>query len=337
MFGAFRFGLALLVVAGHLRQPIWLGAWAVFAFYTISGYLMCLVLNERYGFSRKGFGAYALNRFLRIHPPYWLAGAATLGVMLAAGEAATRDFWGPWELPTSAAEWARNLGIFGLQPGPNPRLIPAAWALSVELTFYLAIGLLLGRGRRIAIGWLLASIGWHLYLGWEGANWVQRYFPVQAASLPFSLGAVIYHHRSWLADRLGARWLPLGIALAAWGANYALVPGSALEAPRFYANCLLSAAVVALLTTPPPALERFRRVDTWLGDLSYPIYLIHFLVGFVVEITWLGSGVRGPKLFWWSLPWVIVAAWGMHVALDTTLERWRGRVKRRVQHDDEAR
>ena len=105
MFGAFRFGLALLVVAGHLRQPIWLGAWAVFAFYTISGYLMCLVLNERYGFSRRGFGAYALNRLLRIHPPYWLACAATLGVMLVAGEATTRNFWGPWELPTSAAEW----------------------------------------------------------------------------------------------------------------------------------------------------------------------------------------------------------------------------------------
>jgi len=121
MFGAFRFALALLVVAGHLRQPIWLGAWAVFAFYTLSGYLMCLVLNERYGFSRRGFGAYALNRFLRIHPPYWLACAFTLVVMSLAGEASVRDFWQPWELPNSFAAWGRNLGIFGLRPGPNPR------------------------------------------------------------------------------------------------------------------------------------------------------------------------------------------------------------------------
>ena len=95
---------------------------------------MCLVLNERYGFSRRGFGGYVLNCFLRIHPPYWVACAATLAVMLAADPATTRSFWQPWEVPDSFGEWTRNLGIFGLRPGPSTRLVPAAWALHVELT-----------------------------------------------------------------------------------------------------------------------------------------------------------------------------------------------------------
>ena len=58
MFGTLRFVLAVLVVVGHLYRPIWIGAFAVSGFYTVSGYLMCLVLNERYGFSLRGFRAF---------------------------------------------------------------------------------------------------------------------------------------------------------------------------------------------------------------------------------------------------------------------------------------
>ncbi|MFP6628620.1 MAG: hypothetical protein VCC67_06235 [Myxococcota bacterium] len=102
---------------------------------------------------------------------------------------------------------------------------------------------------------------------------------------------------------------------------------------RFYANCLLAAVVVALLATPPRGLRKFRRMDTWLGDLSYPIYLIHFLVGFIVEVTWLDRGIRGPKLFWTSLPWVIASAWAIHIILDSTLESWRGTIRDRASSD----
>ena len=302
----------------------------MFGFYTISGYLMCLVLNERYGFTPRGFGAYALNRVLRIHPPYWIVCAATVVVMWLAGESATQGFWKPWVIPSSASEWVRNLGIFGLHAGPNPRLIPPAWALHVELVHYIAIGLLLGRGRRIALAWLAASVGWHLYLGIEGASFAHRYFPVQAASLPFSLGAVIYHYRSAIEARVSGRWLPLAVALSAWLVNCLLVPGSATAPLRFYANCLLSAAVIATLVAPPSLLRRMRRTDAWLGDLSYPIYLVHFLVGFIVAETWLGAGERGPNLFWASLPLVILAAWGVHLAIDSTLEGWRTTIKRRA-------
>ena len=74
-------------------------------------------------------------------------------------------------------------------------------------------------------------------------------------------------------------------------------------------------------------------MDTWLGDLSYPIYLIHFLVGFIVEVTWLGREVRGPKLFSASLPWVIASAWAIHIILDSTLESWRGTLRDRASSD----
>ena len=47
-----------------------MGQIAVFAFYTLSGYLITRVLNTRYGFNWRGTGAFALNRLLRLWPAY---------------------------------------------------------------------------------------------------------------------------------------------------------------------------------------------------------------------------------------------------------------------------
>ena len=51
------------------------------------------------------------------------------------------------------------------------------------------------------------------------------------------------------------------------------------------------------------------------------------------EVTWVGRGVRGPKLFWASLPWVIASAWAIHIILDSTLESWRGTIRDRASSD----
>ena len=62
MLGTLRFTLAWIVAAAHLERTIWNGTYAVFSFYIISGYLMCLVMNERYGFSAKGLRFYLVKK-----------------------------------------------------------------------------------------------------------------------------------------------------------------------------------------------------------------------------------------------------------------------------------
>ena len=47
-------------------------AYAVWGFYCLSGYLMTLVLNEKYGFSPRGLARFAINRALRIYPAYYV-------------------------------------------------------------------------------------------------------------------------------------------------------------------------------------------------------------------------------------------------------------------------
>jgi peptidoglycan/LPS O-acetylase OafA/YrhL len=77
-----RYILATMVAQTHLWPlgAAWTGNIAVFAFYTLSGYLMTRVLNERYGFSARGTVAFLLNRVLRLWPAY----LAILGLTLIA-------------------------------------------------------------------------------------------------------------------------------------------------------------------------------------------------------------------------------------------------------------
>ncbi len=72
MFGTYRTFLALMVVALHLGG-LSMGGYAVFGFYVLSGYLMTLIMQNNYGYSALGFYKYALNRFLRIYPIYWVS------------------------------------------------------------------------------------------------------------------------------------------------------------------------------------------------------------------------------------------------------------------------
>ncbi|MGI9432920.1 MAG: acyltransferase family protein, partial [Myxococcota bacterium] len=207
MFGIFRFVLAQMVAVSHLwpKLGFWLGPYAVFSFYLLSGYLMSLVLDRTYAESPRGIGRFLANRALRIHPPYWCLLAATLALVTLAPEVA-KGLNPVLALPQSAQAWASNLFIFGVHDQPQ-RLIPPAWSLHVELVFYCAMALGLARRRWLALAWFAASLAWTLHANIEGQHFLLRYLPVQAASLPFSLGACLYHFRGRLAVPAAHLWV----------------------------------------------------------------------------------------------------------------------------------
>jgi len=78
--GTFRLLLAVFVVIAHTQGytsnfKIDLGVIAVSVFFFISGYLMPLAFESNYQFSSfvKRVKNYAINRFLRIYPAYWVS------------------------------------------------------------------------------------------------------------------------------------------------------------------------------------------------------------------------------------------------------------------------
>jgi peptidoglycan/LPS O-acetylase OafA/YrhL len=74
--GVFRLLLALSVMTSHMEKSIFgfhqlSGDVAVQCFYTISGFYMALILNEKYN-RPSDYGLFIKQRFLRIYPTYFI-------------------------------------------------------------------------------------------------------------------------------------------------------------------------------------------------------------------------------------------------------------------------
>src|SRR5260370_567007 len=139
-----RYMLAAVVVQTHL-WPQWAdgtGQIAVFAFYTLSGYLMTRILHERYGFTVKGMVAFVLNRVL----PLWPAYPAIMALALCARRfLPLQNFFFLIRTPANAADVIPNATIIGqvsfdfVQWLSLAKPLVTSWSLSIELCCYLLL------------------------------------------------------------------------------------------------------------------------------------------------------------------------------------------------------
>ncbi len=334
MLGFFRTFLALLVVVQHLGGASVLGAYAVFGFYCISGYLMTTVINESYGHSAKGIGRYLLNRFLRIYPLYWLSALLSIILVLTFSTSATRAFHPDIFLPQNFSDTLRNIFIFFPQL-ESPRLTPPAWALTVELFFYLVIGFGLSKNKTITSVWFLASVGYHLLAAVMSFGWDRIYFTIPAASLPFSTGAMIYHHREFLrrsVTRLPSFSFVPGFLFAVIILNWWFASrGGYVRDIGFYINYLLCTITIISLTSGHFSAFIARDLDKKIGDLSYPIYLFHYQIGFLVLFVLncldIGAARGSSLLVVASIPVIVVIAWAITRWIESPIMTIRARIK----------
>ncbi len=334
MLGFFRTFLALLVVIQHLGGASVLGAYAVFGFYCISGYLMTTVINESYGHSAKGIGRYLLNRFLRIYPLYWLSALFSIVLVLIFGVTATRAFHPDIFLPQHSGDVLRNLFIFFPQL-ESPRLTPPAWALTVELCFYLLIGFGISRNKKITVVWFSLGVAYHLIAAIKSYGWNDIYFTIWAASLPFSTGAMIYHFRKYLPllfkrlpdSSLIPMFLFVALVLNWWLATQ----GGYVRNIGFYINYVLCAVAIACLVSGHFRFVLSKRFDKKIGDLSYPIYLFHYQVGFLVMSVMNYAGIESARgnmlLAAVSAPFILALAWLIVRWIEAPIMQVRTRIK----------
>lgn len=333
MFGIVRLCLALFVMLAHLGDfHHYSSALAVYAFYMLSGYLMTFIMHERYSYSLAGVIKYTINRFLRIYPQYWLLLLLTIIVLITLPPANLSRINLAMQLPDNIGDWLANSFIFGLYPESlkvMPRLVPQAWALHVELVFYVLIGLALGRSRWIVIVWVLASIGYHVLANIYG---YPRYSPVLAASLAFSLGALMYFYKDILLARFKING-KAGITIAIIYLVYVFAVGFVSFGKTkffFYMNfpiffiCLL--ALIRIRTFD----FRYMAIDKLFGDYSYPVYLCHWFVGMVVASSF--GLVKSLNLFFVSLPFVFLFSFLMVNMLELRMEIIRMKIKPKIEN-----
>lgn len=342
MFGIFRCLLALMVVIQHLGGAHTLGSYAVFGFYILSGYLMTSIMHKQYGYSAKGTGRYALNRFLRIYPMYFLSICITLVLLYVWGNSSLSAFHDCVYLPQTSTEVLRNIFMY-FSVTDCPRLTPPSWALAVEVCFYILIGLGLSRFKVLTLLWFALSVIYHLVAMYFAFDWSDRYFTVVAASLPFATGALIFHFKSRI-DVFTARFssTAVSILLFALGAFIILNWGvgtllNQVKGVSFYINYLLIVFVIMILAGVKTKNSNLLACDKWWGALSYPIYLMHFQVGFLTMaiLNFVGFDIHRSELLLvlCSLPGLLLVALLFVRFIEMPIENYRAKVRQSLGPD----
>jgi peptidoglycan/LPS O-acetylase OafA/YrhL len=310
MFGTVRTLWALMVVFGHLFWLSDFGRFAVFGFYILSGYLMTYVMHQRYGYQASGKKRFAFNRFLRLYPGYWFACLLSLLLLLAFKHYFPLAGFSTIAIPNNAASLLGNLTMIypsWLPHSITPRLSPAAWALTVEIFFYCAICLGISKTLKRSLIWLALSVLFIVgsYIG--DLYWHARYFSIPAGSLPFSIGAIIYFvvqqnkvPNSWqIVLKKPAAILLVMVAISgftAWQINQglALITAELL----FYVNILVSALLVLSLALGHSLHNKISSgFDKFVGDFSYPIYLLHYQASIIASVLLLGEVSKFKQQF----------------------------------------
>lgn len=330
--GTLRFLLALSVAYGHLAVPLRFPTndIAVQSFFVISGFYMALVLNEKYG--PGSYWLFISNRLLRLWPAY---------VVVLIPSLAVADNWNPilaLDWPSAAFFSASQILIVGQdlyfflsvnhdalaftahQTEANAPLfrfapMPQAWTLALEIYFYLLAPFLVRRGPVFIAALLAASLLLRLALqgglGLSGHPWSHRLFPSELAL--FLAGSLGY----WLSasttkGQQGRALLLLLVAAALVCASLALSRWDGVQ--RLASLSLLAAIIVG--TPWLFELTKTFDIDRYIGELSYPLYICHYLFGWLLLPT-THAGVYSALLL------SLATSVALYHLIDRPLDAWR--------------
>jgi exopolysaccharide production protein ExoZ len=262
----------LAVVLGHSGYiasilsekvaPDWLTGqlptFGVFLFFALSGYLMGGIAAE----GRTTAGKFAWHRFVRIYPAFWAT--ALIAVLLLA----------VLRLPIPAPDFA-YLALLPLNAGGGAYDIPA-WTLIYEVVFYVLVcGLILVKASKrttliAALVWAVAIFVFHSVGPAYSHVAPGRFIALSSLNLLFIAGAVVALVGARGLDRIPVAALFLGAA-GLWRVGTIVDQRSAWKMLGYATSSALTLIAFSRLT--PKA-----RLLISIGDASYGIYLIHYIV-----------------------------------------------------------
>lgn len=292
MLGFYRYILAVMVAYSHLWVDLmwWQGAYAVFCFYLLSGYLMTVVINDVYN-TQGGSLRYFANRLLRIYPIYWVVLAITIICLTSYPQFRSQPLGNDllfdhiMHFPKTPLEWLGSLTL--LYPFDSKLSISQAWSLRIELIYYAAM-LLLVRNRWVVIAWVVLSLAYILYLDDSGASFMERYNSVLGASIAFSLGSLIYYLRRII--QLPAWHLPIATLLylfhlwyapELWGfSRHDASFGGLFKTAHYglYATVVLGGYLLFAIVCNDKKQQGWYNFGHHFGKLAYPIFLVHWSI-----------------------------------------------------------
>ena len=256
------------------------GRFGVSLFFLISGFVIPFSLE------RQRLGGFFVRRFFRLYPTLWC------GIAVALIALAVQAFLVDNGFPVGKKSIATSGLLVSAYVG-HPWVDPVYWTLAIEELFYAIVAVVAWRGmlhRRVALG-AVAVVLAAVCIG------VAR-MPAPTTSVPD-----LWYLRTHLARNAGfVIFIFVGVAFhqhyrGRWSATTAVAMGGGLLAafaasllagpfPGNQAGLYLGSGVAALAVFWPLYVWRERvpevRALDALANISYPLYLIHTVVGWVL-------------------------------------------------------
>lgn len=310
LLGYYRYDLKIMddaagiVASGLVLDYLDLGKFGVVLFFCISGFLIPSSLKGGTSYHLRDF---AVGRFFRLYPLYWLSIPA--GIVLT---------WpGPqsFSLATIAANFTMAQNMFG-----QPHVIGVYWTLQIELIFYIGCAMVARAGL------------------------IQSPWAFLASSLACTLAAALASYLRWSLEMKLPVAIPLGLALMYWATLHKM---AILDRDRLAAKLSSVAILAFVAVFPPIAYLAYGRDygfgETWyryaisygvaiavfhvfttkirigsaslyfLGSVSYSLYLVHPLVFSLVQ----RSGLEALMLTTFGRCFAVAASLGLVVLAST--------------------
>jgi len=284
-------------------------------FFVISGFV---ILNSAW---KKRPSAFVASRIARLYPAFWMACTITAVVLLLD--------------PNQRFEITAEKYVYNLTMAPklfDMGLIDGVyWTLLIELKFYLlilvlcVIGMTLNRVLGFAVGWLALSI-WDKFAPLPetlDGLLVPEWAPYFAAGILFALVA----RQGWRKRYA----VPLLVA-GGW-AVYISTELSRKQSDSYHTHLspyvvggvVAGIFVLFALIASHKLQARWTARVAFLGGLTYPLYLLHQYIGFVLFN--LGYGRMPRWLLLAGVVTIVVAlSWLLHVTVEercaAPLARW---------------
>jgi len=323
---------------------------AVDYFFMLSGFVVTHAYQAKLRAS-PGFGSFVAKRIIRLYPIILIGfalGLARFSIMaLRNGDVLLEA--------RLLGEFARSLVLIPHLERDIGLFFPlnsAMWSLHFEFLAYIAFGLVLYRLRS---KWLwalmLAAMPWTMF--WASDVYGSTHLMVTLTGdisgyltglvrvfFSFTLGMLVYRAMPrWSGRQLpGGRWLVVALI-----APLAL---SASQLPVWLAAAMLLVGFPYILAAGSQVAEHplLSRVDSILGNLSYPLYALHVPIIWTLSGMFKALGIGFADDTVWNgvviLPLTIAASYGAFALFDRPIRRvltemlhaMRGEKPRATQH-----
>ncbi len=238
-------------------------------------------------------------------------------------------------------------------------VIPQAWSVAVELMFYMVVPFISQYRNRYLFILLMLSLGVRVFsyeaLGLTNDPWVYRFFPFEMALFVAGmLSCRFYKTKGEFMQRVIARIVPKGLVgstiyiAALFCLFFVLKKMTLLFGNSIGENyaVLVSYILWAVLIPFLFVISKSLRWDRVVGELSYPVYLLHVFVISVVGVLlgmlrmsdiWIGKVSALLSVFVASILFVAIIMpldRRRHVLAKEIADRLRGRIKENIDGRD---